>query len=177
MPAAAIHRPGAILPLGPPAKSPPLDGRAAIHDDRQARVGRDAGRIPVHHAKLQPQAARPDRHRLMCMWHAQLGAAEDIDHVERPGRVDGLGQRPERRDPKDRALVGIDWNAVEALVQEVAQYGERRPRGVRRGTNDRDPPRLAQDDLDGRVVEDPDRAATLLEVEEGARSGAVVRRQ
>jgi hypothetical protein len=76
------------------------------------------------------------------MWHAELGPAEDVDQVERPGRVDGLGQRSERRDAQDRAFVGIDRNAVEALVQEVSEYRERWPRRVRRGSDDRDPPRL-----------------------------------
>lgn len=39
-----------------------FDGRAAVHDDRQARFGRYLRRFPVDHAKLQPQRARARCH-------------------------------------------------------------------------------------------------------------------
>jgi hypothetical protein len=55
------------------------------------------------------------------------------------------------------------------LVQEVPEDAERRPGRVRRCADDRDPPGLAQDDLDAGVVEDADRAAALLEIQESAR--------
>ena len=99
-PTGAARRPAAREALrsssSPPEPSP-LDGRAAVHHDRQAAGRRDPRGLPVDDPELQPQAARPDRDGLLGVGHAQLGASEDVDHVDRAGRVDGLGERPEGR--------------------------------------------------------------------------------
>ena len=52
-------------------------------------------------AELEPQDPGAGRHRLSRVRHAQLGPPEDVDHVERPGRRDRLGQRPERGHAQD----------------------------------------------------------------------------
>ena len=91
------------LPAGDP---PPLDGRAAIHHDRQAGVMRDPSRLPVDDAELEPQAACPDLHRLTSVRDAVLGASEDVDQVERARRRDRLGQgrgTPGRRGRRGRS--------------------------------------------------------------------------
>ena len=59
---------------------------------------------------------RPGGDRLLGVRHAQLGPPEHVDHVERPGRGDRLGQRAERRHALDLALVRVDRHALEALA-------------------------------------------------------------
>ena len=95
----------------------------------------------------------------------ELGASEDIDDVEGAGRLDGLDDGPERRDPEDAALVGVDRYALEALVDEVAEYAERGAPGVRGRADDGDAPGRRQDSLDLGIVGGVDRAAAFVEVE------------
>jgi hypothetical protein len=71
------------------------------------------------------------------------------------------------------ALVGVDRDAFEALLDEVAEDRERRPARVRGGPDDRDPMRRSKGALDPGVVEDRDRPATLLEIQEGCRAVAL----
>jgi hypothetical protein len=101
--------------------------------------------------------------------HDELGPAEHVDEVEGSGLVGGLAERPERRDAEHGTLVGIDRDALEALVDEVPEDAERRSRFRRRRADDRDPPRRPQDRRDLLVLGDRDRAAPFLEVEEGDR--------
>src|SRR4051794_1059698 len=102
-----------------------LDRRAAVHDDRQAGVMGDLRRFPVDDAELQPEAARADVDSLAGVRDTHLGAAEDVDDVERSGRVERFAGRPERADPEDVALAWIDRHAVVSLVDEVAEDAER----------------------------------------------------
>ena len=53
--------------------------------------------------------------------HAQLGAPEDVDHVERSGRRGRLVERPEGRHAQQVADVRVDRHALEALVEQVAE--------------------------------------------------------
>ena len=115
-------RAASLLAPGPDA--PPLDGGTAIHDDLDPGRGRDRRRLPVHDPELEPQAARTGGDRLVRVGDAQFGASEDVDHVERAGRVDGLRQRPIRGDPEDVPLVRVHGHALEALVDEVAEHPE-----------------------------------------------------
>ena len=69
--------------------------------------------------------------------------------------------------PRTSRLVRVDRHAVEALLDEVAEDAERRPRPVRRRPDDGDPAGRPQRPLDARVVEDRDRPAAFLEVEVG----------
>ena len=108
---------------------PPLDRGAAVHDHGQPAVRRDAGRVPVDDAQLKPQAARPGGDGLPSVGHAQFGSPEDIDHVERPGRLDGFGQVRNAGTPRTDALVRVDRHAVEALIEEESEHAERRPPG------------------------------------------------
>ena len=41
-----------------------------------------------------------------------------------PVAVDGFGERPEGGDPEDRPLVRVDRDALEPLVDEVAEHAE-----------------------------------------------------
>ena len=108
-----------------------LDGGAAVHHDRQPAFVGDPRGLPIDDPELEPQTARPDLDGFAGVRHAQLGAAEDIDDVERAGRIDGLGQRPECRHAKDRPLRWIDRNALVALMDEIAEDAERRASLVR----------------------------------------------
>jgi hypothetical protein len=150
-----------------------LDRRAAVHDDGEPTLVSDPGRVPVHDPELEPQASCAGRHGLLGVRHAQLGAAEDVDDVERPGRGDGLLEGPERGDAEDVAFERVHRHAFEALVDEVAEDPKRRPRRLRRGADDRDPAAGPEDRCDSAVVEEWDRSATLVEVEVGDRPVAL----
>jgi hypothetical protein len=56
---------------------------------------------------------------------AQLGATKDIDDVEGPGALGGVAERAEGRHAEDVSLIGVDGNALVALVDEVAEDAER----------------------------------------------------
>ena len=129
---------------------------------------RDPGRLPVDDPELEPQAPGADGDRLAGVRDAQLGAPEDVDDVERAGRGHGLGERREGGHPEHLPLVRVDRDAFEALLDQVAEDAERRPPGIGRRTDDRDPAGRPQDLRDPGVVEERDRPAALLEVEEGA---------
>ena len=101
-----------------------LDRGTAIHHDAEAPVVGDPSRFPVDHAELEPQAARPDLDRLARMGLAQLRAAEDIDELERAGRLDGLTEGGEGRYAEHRPLGRVDRDAVVALPDEVAEEAE-----------------------------------------------------
>ena len=137
----------------------------------------DPGRLPADDPELEPQAASPGGDGLTRVGHAQLGAAEDVDELERAGRGHRIGQRREGRHAEHLALVGVDRHAVVAVVDQRPEDAVRRPVRIGRGADDRDPPGGPQDAFDAGVVEDRDRAAALLEVEEGRRSIALLARQ
>ena len=68
---------------GSAARHPPeLDGGAAVHDDRQAARGGDAGALPVHYVELEPQRAGPHGDGVAGDLLGQLGPAEDVDDVD-----------------------------------------------------------------------------------------------
>ena len=75
-------------------------------------------------------------------------------------------QRPEGRHAEDVPLVRVDRDALEPLLDEVAEDAERRPRAVRRRPDHGDPAGRPQGSLDARVVQDRDRPAPFLEVQE-----------
>jgi hypothetical protein len=104
------------------------------------------------------------------VWHHELRAAEDVDDIERPGLCSRLGQGSECRDPEDTPFVRVDRDALESLVDEIAEDPERWASLIRRCSDDRNPPRPAEDLLDLVVLGDADRSAALLEVEIGDRS-------
>jgi hypothetical protein len=64
-------------------------------------------------------------------------------------------------------LIRVDRDALEAGLDQVAEDAERWPARVRRRADDRDPPRRPKGTLDPRVIQDRDRPASLLEIEEG----------
>ena len=74
-------------------------------------------------------------------------------------------QRPEGRHPEHAALVRVHRNALEALVDEVAEDAERRPALPRRGAHHGDAPGAPEDPRDLRVVSDRNRPASLLEIQ------------
>jgi hypothetical protein len=43
----------------------------------------------------------------------ELGTAEDVDQLEAPGPLHGVGERGEGRDTRDIALVRVDRDAIE----------------------------------------------------------------
>jgi hypothetical protein len=131
---------------------------------------RDPGGLPIDDTQLEPEAARRDGDRLARVWHAQLGAPEDIDDVERPGPLDRGGEGRIRWDASNRQLVRVDRDAIESLSDEVAEDAVRRPTLVRRGADDSDPSRSPQQFGDLDVIEDRYRSASLLEIE--VRGGA-----
>jgi hypothetical protein len=152
-----------------------LDRGAAVHHDRQPGLVSDPRGLPVDHPELEPQAPCAHVDRLPSMRLAQLGATEDIDDVERPGALGGLAERAEGRHAEDVSLIGVDGNALEALVDEVAEDAERGTRGVRRCAHDRDPARRAKEVGDAVVVQERDGAAAFVEVEERGGPGALDR--
>ena len=101
--------------------APQLDGRAAIHHDGESALGRDARGLPVDHAELEPQRLRADRDGLAGGLLGQLGAAEDVDDVDRAGRG-CLGQRRHGRDAQDLRLVGVHGHAVVPGVHEGPEH-------------------------------------------------------
>ena len=109
------------------------------------------------------------------MRNAQLGPAEHVDDVERPGRLEGLTERPERRHPQDRSLAGVDRHALVALVEEVAEDAERGTGLIGGGAHDGDPPGGTEEVRDLLAVKDRDRASTLIEVEVRDRPGSLGR--
>ena len=92
----------------------------------------------------------------------------------RPVSADGGGQGRVGRDAEDVGLVRVDRDALEALLDEVAEDAVRRTGAVRRCPDHGDPTGRAQDPLDARVVQDRDRPAPFLEVQEGRCTIAVV---
>jgi len=96
----------------------------------------------------------------------QLGSAEYVDDVERSGSRNRLGYRREGGDPVNASFIRVDGDALEALVDEVAEHAERRPSFVRGRSDDRDPSRVPEQLLDLVVVRQCDRSAVLLQVEE-----------
>ena len=94
------------------------------------------------------------------------GPPEDVDHVDRAGRRDRRGEVRVGRQPEHLALVRVHRHAVETEADQRPEHAVGRPRRVGRRADDGDPPGRAQHPLDARVVEDVDRSATLLEVEE-----------
>lgn len=131
------------------------------------------GRLPVDDAELQPEAAGAGDDRIARMWDAQFGAPEHVDQVERTGRRDRRGDRPEGRNPKDGPFVRVDRDAVVALSDEVAEDPEGRPGLVRRRAHDCDATARPKQLGDPIVVEQRDRATGLGEVEERDRPGAI----
>ncbi len=133
--------------------------------------------FPVDHTKLQPQRSCPGGDRLAGVCDAQLGAPEDVDHVERPGRGDGFGECPVGRYAEDVALVRIDRHALEALPDEIAEDGVRRSPPVSGRTDDRDPAGRSQQLRDAGLIEHRDRPATLLKIHECSGPVALLARQ
>ena len=131
----------------------------------------DRGCLPVDDPELEPQDASAGRHGLDRVGHAQVRSPEHVDHVDRPGRCDGRGQVRLGRQPEHLPLVRVHRHAVQTEADERSEHAMGRPRGIGRRADDGDPPGRAQHPLDARVVEDLDRSATLLEVEE--RSGPI----
>ncbi len=138
---------------------------------------RDPGGVPADDAELQPQAGRSGGDGLAGVRWAELGPAKDVNQLERAGRVDRFGEGRERGDPGHLELVGVDGDAVEPPINEIAEDIERRPGRIGRSADDRDPPRRPQDLLDPGIVEDRDPTASLLQVEERGRALALLRRQ
>ncbi len=129
------------------------------------------GRLPVHDPELEPETRGARLDGFLRVRHAQLRAAEHIDHVEAARCIDRRGERLECGDPEDLLFVRVHGHAVETVVEEEPEYSERRSRGVGRGADHGDPTGRSQDDLDAGVVEDVDRAASFLQVEERPRPG------
>src|SRR4029450_7078999 len=101
-----------------------LDRRAAVHDDGQTTRRRDPRSLPVDDAELQPETPRTDLDRLAGARHAQLRAAEDVDDVEGPRRLERVAEAAEGRDAEDLMLARVDRDALVALVEEVAEHAE-----------------------------------------------------
>jgi hypothetical protein len=148
-------------------QSPDLDRGAAVHHDAQAGVRGDPCRLPVDHAELEPQAARPDLDGLAGVRDAELGSAKDIDDIEDTGRLGRLAERPERRHAEDRLLPGVDGHTVVPLVDQVPEDAERRPRLVGRRADDGDPACRSEQIRDPLAVEEVDLPAALVEIEVG----------
>lgn len=170
---ASVPGAGGLAPLDPP----PLDGRTAVHDDLQSCIVGDPRGLPVDHTELQPHHPGACRDSLARVRYAQLGASEDIDHLERTGRGDRLRDRPERRNTQEIADVRVDRHALEALVDQIAEDRVRRPAPVPGRADDSDAPSRPEDAFDPTVVEDRDGSAPLLEVEEGCGPVAFLPRQ
>ena len=83
-----------------------------------------------------------------------------------PVAATAVGEVRVGRQPEHLALVRVHRHAVETEADQRPEHAVRRPRGVGRRADDGDPPGRAQHPLDAGVVEDLDRSATLLEVEE-----------
>ncbi len=137
----------------------------------------DPGRFPVHHAELEPQRPSSCGDRLSCVRNTQLGAPEDVDHVERAGRSHGFSERAMGRDAEDVSLVRIDRHALEALLDQVAEDGVRRSPAIRGRPDDRDPPGRPEQTRDPGVIEYRDRTSTLLEIHERGGAVALLARQ
>jgi hypothetical protein len=56
---------------------------AVIHDDVESGRPGALGRGFIHDPVLQPDRASPDGNRLVDDWPGELGAAKDLDDVDR----------------------------------------------------------------------------------------------
>jgi hypothetical protein len=101
---------------------------------------------------------------------AQLGSAEHVHQFDRAGCLDGRPERRPRAEALDLRLARVHRHAVVAGTHERPEHAERRPRRIGRGADDGDPPGLAQDALDPLVIEQGDRPAPFLGVEDRADS-------
>ena len=147
-----------------------LDRGTAVHHDGETGVVGDPSRFPVDDAELEPERLRADLDRLTSMRHDELGPAEHVDDLDGSGRVDRLAKRAKRRHAEDVALLRVHRDEVVPLVEEVAKDAERGAPGVRRGADDRDPTRPAEQLARRVTVEDRDRPKALLQVEVRDRS-------
>jgi len=130
----------------------------------------DPGGLPVHDAELEPEGASAGLDRFVGVRDAQLGATEDVDHLEGAGSGDRLAEAGKGREPEHLPLVGVDGDAIEPMLDEEAEDAERRTGRVGGCPDDRDPAGGPQCPLDAGVIEDRDRPASLLEIEEGGRA-------
>ena len=137
----------------------------------------DPGGLPVDDPELEPEAACPGRDGLPACGTHSSERRKTSTMSNGPVAVDRLGQRRGGRHAEHLALVRVDRHAVVAVPEERPEDAVRRPVPVGRRADDRDPPGGAQDPLDAGVVEDGDRAAALLQVEEGGGAVALLARQ
>ena len=111
----------------------------------------------------------PADYRFVGVWHAQLRTAEHVHDVEWPGRLNGFRQGGKGGDAHDLALARVDRHAVVALLDQVAEDAEGWAGRLRGRAHDGDPAARAEDVLDSGVVQQRNRPAALLEVEDVAR--------
>ena len=95
----------------------------------------------------------PDRDGLARVLDAQVGAAEHVDDVDRPGRRDGVGDGRVARLAVDLRLARVHGDDVVARPAQAPQHAVGRPGRVRRRPDERDPRPRAEQLPDAVVVE------------------------
>ena len=115
----------------------------------------------------------PDLDRLLGVDRAQLGAAEHVDELDRPGGGDGVAKRRVGVETEDLPLVRIDRDDVVAVPHERAHDAVRGPVWVGRRPDHGDPTGRPERSFDAGVVEERDGAPAFGQVEQGARPPAV----
>src|SRR5204863_2631879 len=115
-------------PCGTAPRSRPqrLDRETAVHDDGEPRIVRDLPGLATGDPELEPEAAGADLDRLAGVVGARRWEPEDVDEVERPGRLDRLAQRRVAAKTGDLVGGGIHRDDVVAEADEVAQNAVRR---------------------------------------------------
>src|SRR3954454_5990170 len=138
------------LPTGGPAALQPepahLDRRAAVHDHVEPGCPRALGGVLVDHAELHPHGTGADGDRLVDVRAGGVGAAEDVDDVDRSlaelgdARDAALaedlrpgGVRVHRHDPVAAAAKEVgDAMAVAVRARRAADDRPREPRRQQR---------------------------------------------
>ena len=114
--------------------APELDRRAAVHGDEEPGGPGARGGGVVDHAELEPDRLRADGDRLVHVAAGVLGAAEDVDDVD---RLRHLAQRRVARPPEHLAGVRVDRHDVVPAREEEARHAVGGAAGIGRAADDR----------------------------------------
>ena len=119
------------------------DGRAEIFDVVEAGFFGDPARLGRDNPELQPERSGPCFDRFPRVRRRLLRAAEDVDEIDRT--VD-LGERADARNAQHFVAARRPHrDHVVSLCQQVAHHPVARPVRLRRGTDEGDRLRVAQD--------------------------------
>ena len=134
-------------------------------------VVRDPGGLPVDDAELEPEAPgrRPRPPRAHAGTHSS-DRRKTSTMSNGPVAATASASVGKAGTPWTSRSFGLTGTHSKPCADEVREDAERRPARVRRRADHRDPAGARRTPLDARVVEERDRAAPLLEVEDTPRA-------